>query len=213
MDRVQNGHIPRREHYGGDYLANGRPYSYAHQLEAVVSVSPSSVLEVGVGASIVAAGLRCCGVAVTTLDIEPTLRPDIVGSVLAMPVSDGAFDVTMCCQVLEHLPWERFGEALRELRRVTRKSLVLSVPDVTRHWGLSLSVPRLGRRALYLSVPPIPPRRFPADRLRDMGHYWEIGFRGFPLRRIAAEIRGAGWTLRRTWRVPELAWHRFFECV
>jgi SAM-dependent methyltransferase len=49
-----------------------------------------------------------------------------VGSVYELPFEDDRFDLVLCLEVLEHL--ERPPAALRELGRVARADLVLSVP-------------------------------------------------------------------------------------
>lgn len=200
-----------RDFYGSpEYLRDGRLYSLAHQLQAALDMAPRTILEVGVGSGVFAAAARAAGVRVTTLDIEPTLAPDLLAPVTRIPTGDGAFDVGVCCQVLEHIPFEEVGDALRELRRVLRVGLVLSLPDVTPHFELSIALPKLGRHRLSWSPPPLVRRRFPRGKLEKMGHHWEIGFRGYGLRRVLAVCRGAGWRVDRTWRVPEKAWHRFF---
>lgn len=53
-------------------------------------------------------------------------RPFHVRSVYALDVPDQAYDVVLCMEVLEHL--ERPVDALRELARVARIGVVLSVP-------------------------------------------------------------------------------------
>jgi O-antigen/teichoic acid export membrane protein len=45
-----------------------------------------------------------------------------------LPFSDGAFDVVVSVDCLEHVPPEKRGEYLRELKRVARKRLVLHFP-------------------------------------------------------------------------------------
>jgi SAM-dependent methyltransferase len=50
----------------------------------------------------------------------------VEGSVLHLPYPDGAFDLILCTEVLEHLPDP--GQVLDELLRVTRRYLLLSVP-------------------------------------------------------------------------------------
>lgn len=47
-------------------------------------------------------------------------------SILALPFADAQFDLVLCTEVLEHLPDPIL--ALRELRRVTRAYVLLSVP-------------------------------------------------------------------------------------
>jgi SAM-dependent methyltransferase len=45
-----------------------------------------------------------------------------------LPFDDRSFDLAMCCQVLEHLPDEVYRPTLRELERVARRHIVVSVP-------------------------------------------------------------------------------------
>ena len=49
-----------------------------------------------------------------------------VENIYELPFADNAFDVVMCCEVLEHL--DDPGAALRELGRVAKRRLILSVP-------------------------------------------------------------------------------------
>lgn len=53
-----------------------------------------------------------------TLEINPSLCPDIVGSALGLPVQSGAADGVLCNEVLEHLsdPAAAVGEIQRILR-------------------------------------------------------------------------------------------------
>lgn len=49
-----------------------------------------------------------------------------IEDITALPYDDGAFDLVICMEVLEHLPEP--AKALRELKRVCRGHLLLSVP-------------------------------------------------------------------------------------
>jgi SAM-dependent methyltransferase len=203
--------VPGSGHYRLEYLLDGRLYSYAHQLDAALRLSPSSVLEVGVGSGMIAAALRAIGVSVTTLDVQPELKPDVVGSVLAIPRDNGAFDVAICGQVLEHLPFDDFIPALRELRRVTVRGVVLSLPDRSPHHVCKLRLPgRLRLDRTFSFQWRRPPTFSPVTTARN-GHFWEIGYEGFELSRVQAAIQEAGWRIARSWRVPEKYWHRFFQ--
>jgi SAM-dependent methyltransferase len=51
-------------------------------------------------------------------DVPGNPHADLHGSVDAIPVEDGSFDVVLCLQVLEHVPDP--AAAVRELRRVVR---------------------------------------------------------------------------------------------
>ena len=147
----------------------------------------------------------------TTLDIQPELKPDLVGSVTAIPAEDGAFDVALCSQVLEHLPFDQFGAALRELRRVTKFGLVLSLPDISPYYYLGFRLPKM--RPVFWSMSR---RKYPSEELmrrawESSGHYWEIGYRDSLLDDVRHAISEAGWLIHRAWRVPEKDYHRFFK--
>lgn len=191
-----------------------RWFSYAHQLHAIEELAPKSVLEIGVGAGMVAACLKCSRVSATTMDIDASLCPDHVGSVTCMPFADASFDAVCCCQVLEHLPYDQFAAALREIRRVCTSGAVISLPDVGRQVCLNLRLPKVGRVSWDWQLPGT--RRMTPHThasLAEMGHFWEISYSGQSLRQVCNEIKRTGFHIRRTWRVPEFEWHRFFLLV
>lgn len=106
-------------------------------LDQVAAESPGGrVLEVGCGEGEIATRLRRRWPEVTGLDLpDAGLRRawgdvDAVaflhGDAHRLPFPDGAFDVVVAVEVLEHLPDPERG--LRELARVSRRHLVLSVP-------------------------------------------------------------------------------------
>jgi len=205
--------VPGREHYSLKYLRGARIFSYAHQIQGILSFEPGSVVEIGVGGGMVTAALRSTRIDVTTVDVRPDLKPDVVASVIDLPFSDGQFDVALCCQVLEHLPFEQFGAALRELRRVSRKGAVISLPDVTAYGFVAAKVPMMQPFAFHWNWPQWRPREMSKTRSERSGHCWEIGFRHYPLARIRKAIVEAGWTIDADWRVPERRWHHFFRLV
>src|SRR5689334_9519021 len=94
-----------RSHYDDEYYERRRLYSIAVQAEVLRRLRPGSVIEVGPGRGVFAAMFRqLSGARVVTIDIDPTLKPDVIGSVFEMPFADGGFDAVACFQMLEHLP-------------------------------------------------------------------------------------------------------------
>lgn len=203
--------VPDKGHYGAKYLRGGRMFSFAHQVDEVLAFEPRRVLEVGPGPGIVTHALRSAGVEVLTLDVESSLQPDVLGSVTDIPLRDHAVDVIVCCQVLEHLPFEQFIPALKELRRVSCKGGVLSLPDITPGYFLRLNLPILRRRSLARSrTRQSPPDIVPENRHQRDGHFWEIGVKGTQPSQVSAAVRESGWTIRREFRTDEFLFHHFF---
>ena len=209
VDRLDR--VPGLAHYDPAYLGVNceRLYSYRMQLESVLSMRPQSVLVVGVGDGLVVNVLRAAGLKVDTLDIQAELSPDIVGSVTNLPCEDDAYDVSVCCQVLEHLPFSEFRRSLNELRRVSTRRLVLSLPDVRRFASFRLRFCRFGFSRQFC-VPRLRLRPIPPERFDHLGHYWEIGFVDTPFSVVAREVRDSGWRIERVERVYDLPWHTFF---
>jgi hypothetical protein len=205
--------VPNADHYRSGYLGPDgiRLASYREQLASVLHTRASSVLIVGKGDGLVGGLLGDYGLAVTTLDICAELKPDLVGSVAAIPATNARYDAALCCQVLEHLPFEQFSSALRELGRVTRDHLVLSLPDVRRFFSLRLAATKL-HLDWQFSLPRVPAPALPQDRFERHGHHWEIGFRGSGFREVCRRIASAGWDVLETRRVSDLPWHTFFRC-
>jgi len=162
------------------------------------------VLEIGIGNGMLSSYLKGRGYAVTTLDIREELSPDIVASVLEMPLEDGAFDVVACFEVLEHLEYDCFGQALREIGRVCARKAVVSLPDQRGAVRALLKLPFVKEKRLMI---PYPRLHLPA---LEAYHKWEISRKGYPLRRIVSDMESAGFTLERTYRVFKNPVHKFF---
>jgi SAM-dependent methyltransferase len=107
------------------------------RIEAIISLMPDdaeSILDVGCGSGVLANELVARGrEGVAGLDISEealahVAAERIVGSAAAMPVADGAFDLVVAADVLEHLPAGVFERALAELERVARRYVIVNSP-------------------------------------------------------------------------------------
>ncbi len=184
--QVQNAH------YGGAYDHKARWLNYWYQIREVLAAKPATVLEIGLGGGLVAAYLRAQGITVTTMDIDPSLTPDVVGSITAIPLPDASFDVVLAAEVIEHIPFEEVTTALTEMARVSKKTVVVSTPDSRRTLlSFDAKLPFLPAVRLFLKVPSLRRHAF------DGQHYWEMGKRGYPYRRLAAAAAVAGLVVER----------------
>jgi ubiquinone/menaquinone biosynthesis C-methylase UbiE len=137
------------------------------------------------------------------MDIASDLSPDIVGEVTAIPLPDNSTDVVCAFEVLEHLPFDHFEEAVRELLRVSSGHVAISLPHFGPPVFFDLKVPFLPRLRFAKKIP------FPKKHVFDGQHYWEIGKRGFPPRRVRSILRKSG-TLLKEFVPFENQYHRFY---
>lgn len=110
----------------------------AHRAETVAGLvadlRPRRVLDVGAGNGIVTNRLMEAGLEVVAFDFsEVALRGvrglKVTGDVAAMPFEDCSFDLSILSEVLEHLGPGTFGRARREVARVSRRHVVITVPN------------------------------------------------------------------------------------
>jgi ubiquinone/menaquinone biosynthesis C-methylase UbiE len=113
-----------------NYNTKHRMITYWHQIDSILQNKPKTVLEIGLGTGLVSSYLRSVGVEVTTLDINPKLKPDYVGSVLDLDViiSDKKFDLVLCARVLHHLPYNSFSKAIEQISLISKKDAIVTLP-------------------------------------------------------------------------------------
>ncbi|MBU1863736.1 MAG: methyltransferase domain-containing protein [Candidatus Omnitrophica bacterium] len=172
-----------------------------HQIDEVRKVSPHTVLEVGVGSSFVSRYLQNY-YNLTTLDISNDVGPDCVGSVTHFPFKDNTFDVVLCCEVLEHLPFSDFEAALSELKRIAKRRVIMSLPDKRPFFPVQF--PIIGRIKIpyfFFHQP---------EHIFDGQHHWEINARGTELKKILETIENMNFAVIDTYQVFENYKHRFF---
>jgi ubiquinone/menaquinone biosynthesis C-methylase UbiE len=186
------------------YCGLDRWSSYHYQLTEILSLQPTSVLEIGVGDGVVGGYLsRNTEIRYTSLDIADDVGADVVGSITALPFADASFDVVCAFEVLEHLPFEKFDLSLSELARVAKKNVIISLPHFGPQVKWLLKFPFLRHRLLAFKIP------FPKKHVWNGQHYWEIGKRGYAPRRIREHLRRYG-TIEKEFIPFENQYHHFF---
>ncbi len=192
------------DYFSKEYNDSKRWMSYWYQIKEVLESTPERVLVIGKGNGLVPAYLKIRGLNVVTLDNDKSLGPDIEGSVLNMPIDDNSFDVVLCAEMLEHLPYDEFGGALSEVKRVTKNRAIISLPHFGPAIRFFLKIPFLPELGFILKLP------YPIKHQFKGEHYWEIGKRGYPLRRIRNDIKKSGFAIKNDYIVFENPLHHFF---
>jgi len=191
------------------YMEKPRWSSLWHQMDEILKVQPKTVLEIGKGTGILGALLKHYDIDYQSVDIDPELKPDHVASVTDLPFEDDSFDVVGCFQVLEHIPYEFFVQAVTELLRVARNRVVISLPDAKTLWPYGFHVPKKG--IVWLHMPR--PRLHTQKHVFDGEHYWEINKDGYPLSSVVSDIESYGIAVYKSYRVDNNPYHRFFILV
>lgn len=187
------------------YMPKNRWCSLWYQLDEIQKLKPKCVLEVGPGPGLFKMVASTFGISVETLDLDPELMPDHVGTATAMKFTDGFYDVVCAFQMLEHLPYEAALQAFKEMARVSRNNVVISLPDARAVWRYQIHIPKFGVHDFFI---PRPQLKVPVHKF-DGEHYWEINKRGYQLSKVISDLT-KHIPLTKTFLIPENPWHRFF---
>jgi ubiquinone/menaquinone biosynthesis C-methylase UbiE len=172
------------EHYDFlKYVKKNRFMSYYYQLTYIYNINPKSILEIGPGNNFLKNSLKE-NFDIKTLDINKEFKPDFKGSIDDIPLKDKLFDLVCCFQVLEHLPFNKFEKSLLELSRISKKYVLISLPFSRFDFKLSIKIPLLPEFKFCYSIP-----KFYKKHNFDGQHYWEIGKKSYPKKRIIKIIQ------------------------
>lgn len=196
----------QKNHYDfATYITKQRWTSLWHQLNEVSLLKPESILEIGPGPGTFKLNALNVGLNVETVDLDPELEPDHVASATNLPFEDQSYDLVCAFQMLEHLPYDISLQAFNEMIRVTKKNIVISLPDAKTVWEYQIYLPKLGSYSFFIPKP----RLKPQEHIFDGEHYWEINKNNYPLNRIIADF-SENIRLIKTFRVNQNPYHRFF---
>ncbi len=188
------------------YCFEDRWFSYWHQINEVLTLNPKNVLEIGVGDKVFANYLKSnTNIKYTSADIADDLNPDVVCSIDNLKFSDNGFDVVCAFEVLEHLPFEKFRQTLRELCRVSRNFVIISLPHWGRHFSIDIRLPLIKRLRWQYKF-----GLLPIKHKFNGQHYWEIGKKEYPLKRIKREIKKAKFEIIKDYIAFNSPYHHFF---
>lgn len=164
--------------------------NFWYQIFYVLSLKPKTVLEIGPGNKTVTEALKKNNIRVTTVDIDLSLDPDIVASVTKLPFQEKSFDLVLCSEVLEHLPYDSFKDSLREIKRVCRHQVVLCLPNAGIVFSFCFKLPLIKSKNIFFKIP-----FFWKEHIFNGQHYWETGKKGYSIFRIKKDIISVGFEI------------------
>lgn len=144
------------------------------------------ILEVGSGSSIIKTYLKNLGYNIKVLDLDLNLNPEYVGCVTNKKFKN-KFSLVLCCEVLEHLPLNKFEEAIKNLLDMSDNYIILSLPYPSDfYFNFSFSIPLLKKKEFRFSIPKfyksVNKNGFVHEcKINPVGnHFWEMGLNNLP---------------------------------
>lgn len=187
--------------------------SYYYQIKETLRLKPKNCLIVGQGDNVVPSilrGLKNENIEVDTFDIVEDLNPTYVGDIRQIDtIINKIYDVVLCCEVLEHLPYDEFAMCLKKLSKIQRNGLILSLPV----FGLSGYVKVWTPKYIQFTIP-ISVRFYkPGKKVMCDEHYWEINDRyGTKKKDVISKIEET-FTIEKYYRVKDVPYHMFFILI
>lgn len=108
-----------------------------NRIMTIIQMIPNdvdSLLEIGCGDGRIINNLKnkyenIYGMDISNEALKNVKTPKIKGRIENIPFPDNSFDIVLCSEVLEHLPNTIYEKALKELQRVAKKYILISVPN------------------------------------------------------------------------------------
>ena len=169
------------------------------QLNLLARTDAKDVLEVGPAMGAVTALLDNAGYCVTTLDFtdqqfDSPKVAHIKRNILDVEASEIAgHDAIVCCETLEHIPYDSVDRVVRAFRDSGARHLLVSVP----YMAFQVTF------ALYFNAHTFT-QYFSMKKLRFLrsfvpepgfGHQWEVGYRGYKLESWEAKLERCGYRI------------------
>ena len=186
----------------GKFLSDAHHYSYYIQMAKVKQLGVGSVLEIGPGDPIVSVYLKSLGVDYSIMDIFEISNPEILSKLEDFDPAGciEKYDLVCAYQMLEHSPYEFFADNVKKMRVMSKKYVFISLPYSCAGFKISLDIIMGQNRRWKKNMSFYLPgnrrnRRYSQNFTKDFPwavHYWEIGRKGFPLKRILHDIESAG---------------------
>jgi hypothetical protein len=205
----------------GKFLTAAHFSSYYLQMLTVRNLKAESVLEIGPGENFVANYMRTLGINYETMDIMESSQPSILGRLEDLDVTaySERYDIVCAFQMLEHSPYDNFVPNLEKMAAMAKQYVLISLPYSCFGMKISFDFSFGQRIRLLKSFELFFPlnkknRRYREEYMKEFPwavHYWEIGRRGYPLRRIKSDIESAGLKIKQTFRSDNP--YHFFICA
>lgn len=130
--------LQKSAYFNENYFALPQLFSFAQQIHDIHNMKPENILEIGIGNGFTSTYMKRAGFNVTTVDINPELQPDICCPIDELPsyIKESRFDLVVCCEVLEHMPFEEFEKNIAIINSIGNR-LYMTLPNHKKVFGFA----------------------------------------------------------------------------
>jgi hypothetical protein len=162
------------------------------------------IAEVGVGSGFSYNYLKSKGFNMTSIDIDPEKKPDIVANVINMDASTLKFDCLLGFNVFEHMPYEDFLEAVDRLFKGGIKKIFIALP-LNLKVILELKLV-LGRWTIIDKLITIK-----RNKITAKFHHWELEYNKYTTAKLLEDILDKGYECRESFRFRRQSYFYFHK--
>lgn len=168
----REANLRKEDYYSNEYFKLQQLMSLSHQLNIIWQLKPKKILEIGIGNGFLSTLFRKSGINVVTVDINKNLKPDIVCPLDQLPqcLREYNFDLVVCCEVLEHIPFDEFEKNIEILRQYSNR-LFLTLPSYEKWFGVYGFI-KIPKKIFNFSFGM---RLKVKKNLQNHFHFWELG--------------------------------------
>lgn len=194
LGKIQVNH----DHYfNKQYLDKSRFMGLFAQYFSINQVGNfEKLLEIGPGPGLFSSLMRYFDRDITTVDFDRYLKPNLVAIFPNLPIKRKSFDIVCAFEVLEHLPFSLLSQCLKEMARISKSHVLLSVPNIN-YLNPKIKISAeiiLGKLKFNKNFQ----KSIHKDLCNIHEHYWEIGFNGYTIQKVVKIAEESGLILQNT---------------
>lgn len=184
------------------YYSEKRIVHQWFQVKLLENLPVQRIMEIGPAYGVPTALLANAGYEVTTLDFMERKLLGASSHIIADlwkadPKVYSNQDCILCCEVLEHFPFNKSCDLLSTFYKSNVPYLILSVPYNAPQLNLNLYINRytIKKNTAFKFRNSL--REFEVEPPIDgqLGHQWEIGFKNYPLKKLKDAVKKTGWDI------------------
>lgn len=203
-----------KDHYDfNKYVGKMRWMSYYYQVYETLKIKGKDILVIGCGDNIVCDILKNQGKNVYTLDFDCKLKPTICGSVIEIDkLINKKYDAILCCQVLEHIPFEKFESIIKKMSKFYKEKIILSLPSRNLAITLKIRFPQFGEKAFLIPIHRFWEKNYSIKKEGFGEHYWELNTRITKVKNVE-KIISKYFKIEKKYTVVENSYHVFYILI